>query len=89
VLNGSGVTGLAGQTATRAESLGYTGVSAGNAAPRTGPSVVYFRPGGQLAARRVAQDLGYALTQAQPLADEALVSEAPADAQVILVLGPG
>jgi hypothetical protein len=51
--------------------------------------VVYFRPGGQLAARRVAQDLGYALTQTQPLADEALVSEAPADAQVILVLGPG
>jgi len=89
VLNGSGVTGLAGQTATRAEGLGYTGVTAGNAAPQSGPSVVYYRSGAQLAARRVAQDLGYAATQARPLADEALVAEAPADAQVIVVLGPG
>lgn len=88
VLNGSGVTGLAGETAKRIEGLGYTGVTAGNAAAtQAGPSIIYHRPGGDLAARRLAQDLGYALTQVKPLADAALVSEAPATAQVILVLG--
>lgn len=89
VLNGSGVTGLAADTARRIEGLGYRGVTPGNTTAQTGPALIYFRPGGDLAARRLAQDLGYSLTQVKPLSDAALVSEAPATAQVILVLGPG
>jgi LytR cell envelope-related transcriptional attenuator len=90
VLNGSGVTGLAGQTATKIEGLGYTGVTPGNAGGTvTGPSIVYYRPDNEPAARKVAADLGYALTQVRALTDAALVSEAPADATVIVVLGPG
>ena len=89
VLNGSGVTGLAGDTAKRIEGFGYTGVTSGNAAAQAGSSLIYYRPGGDLAARRLAQDLGYSLTQVKPLSDAATVSEAPATAQVILVLGPG
>ncbi|MEW6583408.1 MAG: LytR C-terminal domain-containing protein, partial [Actinomycetota bacterium] len=89
VLNGSGVTGLAGQTAERATSLGYPGVTAGNAPAQTGPTVVYFRDGQRLAARRVAQDLGYGAGQVRALpADASLAAEAPATAQVIVVLGP-
>lgn len=87
VLNGSGVTGLAGETAKQIEGLGYTGVTAGNTTTQTGSPIIYYRTGGDLAARRLAQDLGYALTQVKPLSDAALVSEAPATAQVILVLG--
>jgi hypothetical protein len=89
VLNGSGVTGLAGETTTKMEGLGYTGVTPGNTAAQTGPTIVYFRPGGDNAARKVAQDLGYGLAQVKPLTNAALVAEAPATAQVIVVLGPG
>lgn len=89
VLNGSGVTGLAGQTATKLEGLGYTGVTPGNTAAQTGPTIVYFRPGGENAALKVAQDLGYGRAQVKALTDPALATEAPATAQVIVVLGPG
>ena len=60
VLNGSGVDGLAGQTAAQAKTLGYTQVTEGNAPPRTGPSIVYYRGSGQAEARQVADDLGIA-----------------------------
>lgn len=90
VLNGTSVQGLAGSTADRATGVGYAGVTAGNAPTQSGPTVVYFRPGQRLAARRVAQDLGYGAAQVKPLpADASSVSAAPADAQVIVVLGPG
>ena len=88
VLNGSGVSGLAGRTAAQAQGLGYPEVAVGNAPPRSGPSVVYFRPGARPAAQRAARDLGISRVLALP-DDAALAAEAPADAQVILVLGPG
>jgi LytR cell envelope-related transcriptional attenuator len=90
VLNGSAVQGLAGTTADRAKGIGYPGVTAGNAPPQTGPTIVYFRSGQRLAARRVAQDLGYGAGQVRPVpADASVVAAAPAGAQVIVVLGPG
>jgi hypothetical protein len=88
VLNGSGVNGLAGRTAAQAQGFGYPDVAVGNAPLRSGPSVVYFRPGARPAAQRVARDLGVSHVLALP-DDAALVAAAPADAQVILVLGPG
>jgi hypothetical protein len=88
VLNGTTVAGLAGQTAAEAESLGYTGVTSGNAPATAGPSIAYFGPGQRPAARRVAQDLQVDRVEALP-ASGALADAAPDDVDVALVLGPG
>ncbi len=88
VLNGTETTGLAGQNAERAEALGYLDVTAGNAPTQTGPSVVYYRVGAEPAAARVGQDLDVVSVEPLPSGDP-LTAAAPADAVVILVLGPG
>jgi hypothetical protein len=88
VLNGAGVSGIAGRTAARARRIGYTQVSAGDAPRQPGPSTVYFRPRAAAEAAQVARDLG--ITQARPLpGGSALAAAAPAAAQVIVVLGSG
>ncbi len=88
VLNATDVQGAAGRAADEAESLGYAGVTAGNAPTTTGPDTVYYRPGQEAAAQRVAADLQ--VDQVSPLpASGGLASAVPADAQVVLVLGPG
>lgn len=91
VLNGVGTAGLAGQTASQAEAIGYSGVIAGDAPTVTDPSTVYFRSGNRPAARRVGRDLEIetvaALPSSGPIA-QAATAAAP-DAQVIVVLGPG
>jgi hypothetical protein len=87
VLNATDIQGAAGRTADEAESLGYQGVTAGNAPTTTDPSTVYYRPGAEQAAQRVASDLQ--VEQVAPLpASGGLAAAAPADAQVILVIGP-
>lgn len=90
VLNATDTVGLAGETASRAESLGYKGVTAGNAPTSTDPSSVYFVAGQRPAARRVARDLEItdvaALPASGPIATAA--KAARADAEVIVVLGP-
>lgn len=88
VLNGTETTGLAGQNSERAEALGYLDVAAGNAPTQTGPSVVYFRPGAEAAADRVAQDLDVVSVEPLPVTGP-LSTAAPDEAEVILVLGPG
>lgn len=88
VLNGTTISGFAGQTATRAEGLGYPSPSAGNTPTITGPTVVYFRAGKRPAARRVAQDLGFTTIRQLP-ADGPVVTAAPDEADVVVVLGPG
>lgn len=88
VLNGTDVSGLAGDTAAEAESLGYTGVVAGNAPTSSEPSVAYFRAGRRTAAERVAADLQVERVEPLP-ASGALADAAPDEAEVVLVLGPG
>jgi LytR cell envelope-related transcriptional attenuator len=88
VLNATDVQGAAGRAADEAESLGYTGVTTGNAPTTTEPSTVYFRQGQEAAADRVAADLQVA--QVSPLpASGGLAAAVPADAEVVLVIGPG
>jgi hypothetical protein len=88
VLNGAGVSGIAGRTAARARRIGYAQVSAGDAPRQAGPSTVYFRPGAAAQAAQVARDLG--VTQTRPLpGGGALAAAAPAAARVIVVLGSG
>jgi len=90
VLNATSTAGLAGETASRAESRGYTGVIAGNAPTSTDPSRGYFAAGERPAARRVARDLEIddvvALPASGPIATAA--QAARPDADVIVVLGP-
>jgi len=85
VLNGSGSAGLAARVAERAEALGYRAVTAANAPLQTEPSTAYYRPGAEAAAERVARDLDVPRTALLP-PDPALVAEAPAGAQVVVVL---
>ncbi len=84
VLNGSGVNGKAGETATTLKGLGYTTVQTGNAATRSG-DVVYYRADAKPAADQVAADLRIA--EVSPIEGAAIASSAPAAAQVIIVLG--
>jgi hypothetical protein len=88
VLNATDLQGAAGRAADEAESLGYTGVTAGNAPTTTGPDTVYYREGQQAAGERVAADLQIDQVAALP-ASGGLASAVPADAQVVLVIGPG
>jgi stage II sporulation protein D len=84
VLNASAVNGAAGRAADRAEERGYVAVATGNAPRATGPSIAYWRPGAEAAAKRAAADLG--LAGAAPLPAGGLAAQAPPGAQVIVVL---
>ena len=90
VLNGTDVSGLAGNTAAEAESVGYSGVVAGNAPTTTEPSTVYHAAGQEAAAQRVARDLRIAAVA--PLPGTGPITEAARsanpDADVVVVLGP-
>jgi hypothetical protein len=88
VLNGTSVAGLAAQTATRAQGVGYPSPVTGNAPTQPGPTVVYFRPGKRPAAQRVATDLGFPQVRALP-ASGPVFTAAPAEVDVVVVLGPG
>lgn len=88
VLNSTNESGLAARTAGEAESLGYVGVTSGNAPKASGPSVVYFVTASQrAAARRVARDLQVETVAALPAG--ALAAAVPDGIEVALVLGPG
>lgn len=87
VLNATDTQGAAGRTADEAESLGYAGVTAGNAPTTSDPTTVYYRAGQEAAGRRVAADLQVDQVAALP-GSGALASAAPAGAQVVLVIGP-
>lgn len=90
VLNGTDTAGLAGDTASEAESVGYESVIAGNAPTSTDPSVVYHAADQQPAAQRVASDLR--IQRVQPLPGSGPIAQAAADADpeadVVVVLGP-
>jgi hypothetical protein len=90
VLNGTDTAGLAAGTAAEAETIGYTGVTTGNAPTSTAPSTVYYATGQEAAAERVASDLRIEATAplpaSGPITDAA--REANPAADVVVVLGP-
>ena len=87
VLNATDLQGAAGGR-RRGREPGLQGVTAGNAPTTTGPDTVYYREGQQAAGERVAADLQVDQVTALP-ASGGLASAVPADAQVVLVIGPG
>ena len=88
VLNATSENGLAGRIAAQAESLGYPGVTAGNAPNTIDPSTVYFAPAQRPAAQRVARDLQIDRVEALPTSG-AVADAATEGVDVALVLGPG
>lgn len=91
VLNGTDVTGLAADTAAKAESLGYEGVISGNAPTSEDPTTVYFATADdEPAAARVAEDLEFTVTAQLPVSGDVAVAAAGAapEADVVVVLGP-
>lgn len=88
VLNATSENGLAGRIAAQAESLGYSGVTAGNAPNTIDPSTVYFAPAQRPAAQRVARDLQIDRVAALPTSG-AIADAATEGVDVALVLGPG
>ena len=88
VLNGGTLRGAARDLADTAEERGYVGVGAGNAPTHTGTSTVYFAPGSEAAAERVAEDLAIP-GPVVPLAEAHGLTEAPKAANVVVVIGAG
>lgn len=87
VLNATTQAGFAASTAAQAESLGYQGVTAGNApSGTTGPSTVYFGAGQRPAAERVSRDLEIERVASLPTG---ALTDAAAGADVVVVLGSG
>lgn len=84
VLNGSGVTGRAAQTATRLKGVGYSTVATGDA-PRRSGNVVYYRADQKPAADQLASDLQ--ITEVTAIEGSPVATSAPASAQVVVVLG--
>jgi hypothetical protein len=85
VLNGTGITGLAGRTAALLAADGYPAPVAGDGPAADGATIVYYRGDNAPAARRLASDLGGS-PEVQPLASGAVDSAAPEDAQLVVLL---
>lgn len=84
VANGGGANGLAGDVRDDLRTRGYVEVSATNADRRFAASVVYFAPGFEQEAARLARDLGIVTVEAAPAEP---VTENDATAEVVIVLG--
>ena len=84
VANGGGANGLAGDVRDDLRTQGYLEVSATNATRRFTTSIVYFAPGYEPEADRLAEDLGIANVEEAPAGT---VTENGSAAEVIIVLG--
>ena len=86
VANGSGVTGLAGQTSATLETDGYKVLTPTDALASAAVTRVYYTEGFEAAATSVAEALGLPASAAVPLATPSPVADI-ATAQVVVVLG--
>ena len=87
VLNGAGVTGLAGSTATVLDGSGYAVGVVADGPVRDGPTIVYYAAGFAAEARRLRADLGASPPPA-PLPDGP-ARDAAGDAGLVVLLGAG
>jgi LytR cell envelope-related transcriptional attenuator len=84
VLNGNGMTGVAGNEADALRARGYRITGVGNAPQRvTGPSLVMYRPGFAKEAKRLAHDTGTGVVTAIDGIQPSLLR----GAQIVIVLG--
>ena len=85
VLNGTGITGLAGRTAALLAAAGYREPVADDGPPADGATLVYYRGENAPAAQRLARDLGGS-PEVRPLGTGAVDEAAPADADLVVLL---
>lgn len=88
VLNGSGQSGVAGQTAGQLQDAGYSIATADNGPATPGPSVVYFIAGRRPEAARLRKDLQLS-APVQALPDGPVRDIAPESAELVVLLGSG
>lgn len=89
VANGAGIGGLAGRGTEFLATQGYSGSVATDAAAAATTTAVYYAAGFEGNARAIAELLGVPSDQVKPLpAGAPLAKDQPADAAVVVVLGP-
>lgn len=87
--NGAGIAGLAGSTTDFLATQGYTNSIATDATSSAEATTVYFAEGFDANAAAIATLLGLAPETAQPLpVGTPLAGEQPAEAAIVIVLGP-
>lgn len=86
--NGAGISGLAGTTTDFLATQGYTNSVATDAPAEVASTAVYFAEGFQPNAAAIATLFGLPPEQVQPLPADPVANDQPADAAVIVALGP-
>lgn len=91
-LNGAGINGYAGAAQQFLSVAGYTDTSATTAATQTATTIVYYAPGFEADAAKIAELFGLELSAVQPLPEGTSLArdaaEFPADTNVAVWLGP-
>jgi hypothetical protein len=87
VANGSGVSGLAGLTATKLHTAGYNTLAVQNATRQVTASIVYYQAGYPQEALVLATVLGLPATSVQPIATPPPVTNL-STANILVVAGP-
>lgn len=85
--NGADIAGTAGRMVTRLEGLGYADVQSRDGTQIVDFTTVYFVPGFEDAAARLAADLELAPEFIAPLTEAPQVLEQPADVELLVYVG--
>lgn len=86
--NGAGISGLASSTTAFLATQGYSSSTATDAPADVAATVVYFAEGFQPNAAALATLFSVPPEQIQPLPAEPVANDQPAEAAVVIVLGP-
>lgn len=86
--NGAGISGLAGTTTEFLATQGYSNATATDATADVALTVVYFADGFQPNAAAIATLMGLPPEQVQALPPDPVATDQPADAGVVVVIGP-
>lgn len=86
--NGAGISGLAGETTTYLATQGYSNSTATDATAEVSATVVYYAEGFEPNAAAIAALFSLPPEQVQPLPAEPVADDQPAEAAVVVVVGP-
>lgn len=87
VANAARVDGAAGRTTEQLRALGYTTLPASNADEAADTSTLHFAEGYEPEALVMANEIGLDAANVAPMPDPIPISEPPADANLVLLLG--
>jgi hypothetical protein len=87
VANAARVDGAAGRATEQLRALGYTTLEAANAEEAADTSTLFYAEGYEAEALAMASEIGLDPANIAPMPDPIPVSEPPADANIVLLLG--